>query len=195
LRVRQGNWEGLEELLDEGLTIAENSRDLQGVSIVRSALGELELLRGGPQQAAEHVDRAVITEGGPWVAPGIVRIYLEVGEEDRAEEMLTSLLKKCREGGLGHTLADALDVEALLRTRQGRSEEAEADFAEALELAHSMGWVFHEGRVRLDRGMMRAQRGDAEPARTDLQEARAIFTRLGARPYLERTEQALAELG
>jgi tetratricopeptide (TPR) repeat protein len=195
LRTRQGRWEGLEALLDEGLTIAEHSRDLQGVPMARSALGDLELLRGRPQQAFAHVDRAVVTEGAAWVGPGIVRVYLEVGEEDRAEEMLRSLLKQYREAGLRYMLADALGVEALLRTRQGRREEAEADFAEALELAHSMGWVFQEGRVRLDRGIMRAQCGDTEPARTDLQEARTIFTRLGARPYLERTEQAFAELG
>jgi Flp pilus assembly protein TadD len=82
-----------------------------------------------------------------------------------------------------------------LRARQGRREEAEADFAEALELAQAIGWVFQEGRVRLDRGMMRAQYGEAEPARTDLLEAHTVFTRLGSRPYLKRTEQELAELG
>ena len=194
LRVRQGWWEGLEELLEEALAIAEGARDVQGLSIARAALGDLALLQGRPQRAVERIAGAVVTDGAPWVEPTLARIYVEAGEEDRAEEILRSLLKKSRGAGLRYLLSEGLDVEGVLRTRQERWDEAEAAFTEALELARDMGWKLHEGRILLNRGTMWAQRGDHEPARTDLLEAEAVLARLGARPYLERAERVLGQL-
>jgi hypothetical protein len=53
---------------------------------------------------------------------------------------------------------------------------------------------YYEGRLLYRFGLVHAQRDAPEEARKHLEAARAIFHRLGARPYRERTEHALAKM-
>lgn len=57
-----------------------------------------------------------------------------------------------------------------------------------------MPYPFAHGCLLYERGMTQIQRGDCEGARERLLQALAIFQRLGARPGIKRTEQALATL-
>jgi hypothetical protein len=50
-----------------------------------------------------------------------------------------------------------------------------------------------EGRILYEWGRMYAAREAPQQAQERLEEALVIFRRLGARPYIERTEQALAD--
>lgn len=78
-----------------------------------------------------------------------------------------------------------------LRARQARWAEAESLLTEAASLAHPMPYPFGEARSLYEWGRILAGQGKAERARERLEQALAIFTRLGARRHIERTKQAL----
>ena len=91
-------------------------------------------------------------------------------------------------------LIDALRVQGMVRARQGRWEEADAAFEEGATLARAMEYPHAEARILAEQGLSRAQRGETQQGSEKLQHARTIFARLGAHPYLERTERALSTL-
>ena len=59
--------------------------------------------------------------------------------------------------------------------------------------AHASPYI--EGQALYAWGVMETARGDCEAARERLLAALPIFQRLGARPYMERTVQALQSMG
>ena len=67
-------------------------------------------------------------------------------------------------------------------------------FQEGLSEARRIGMPYYEARILYRLGVMHAKSGESETAQEALREAQAIFQRLGAMPYLERTERLLAEL-
>ena len=71
-------------------------------------------------------------------------------------------------------------VLGMVRTRQDRTDEAAESFREGLMLARSLPYPYAEARILAEMGM--------------LEEALAIFQRLGAIKDRERTEEALAAL-
>jgi exonuclease VII small subunit len=79
-------------------------------------------------------------------------------------------------------------------TQQDRWEEALRTLNEAVALGQSSHDPYAEALAHYERGMMHVRKGEGQQARGKLWEARTIFRRLGAQPYIERTEQALAEL-
>ena len=62
------------------------------------------------------------------------------------------------------------------------------------KLLEETPYPYTRGRVLHALGLMLAERGQLEGARAQLQEALEIFERLGARPSIERTAEALARL-
>jgi hypothetical protein len=89
-------------------------------------------------------------------------------------------------------LVEALEVQALIRLRQGRLSDAEEALQEGLQVARAMPYPYAEARLLQVDGQMRAERGAPDQAREQLAAALAIFRRLGARKDIERTEQLLA---
>jgi tetratricopeptide (TPR) repeat protein len=65
---------------------------------------------------------------------------------------------------------------------------------EALEIARARTDPNNEGRALHQLGLMLIGRGDIEEAQTRLEEALAIFRRLGARKEIERAEEARRQL-
>ena len=62
---------------------------------------------------------------------------------------------------------------------QGRFEEAERDYGEAIAIAQREGDQLLEARARNNRGLLNAHRGDGRGTDDDLHRAAAIFGRLG----------------
>jgi tetratricopeptide (TPR) repeat protein len=116
------------------------------------------------------------------------------GELERAESLIS-----------GHPETDTpltwvfpwpiwLAVKAQLRAAQGKWEEARADMEEALEFARERSLALGIAETAHAYGEMLAQRGEIDAARERFAEALSVFRRMGAQPYIERTERALAEL-
>ena len=112
----------------------------------------------------------------------------------RAEELADQAVRRGREQREQLVLADALRVQGMVLIRLGRHEEARQVLEEGLALAQGMPYPYAEARSLFQLGMMHVQQREAHQARSWLQEALAIFRRLGARVEIERTEALLATL-
>jgi hypothetical protein len=73
-----------------------------------------------------------------------------------------------------------------------RWAESEATFLDALTRVRRTRYVFYEAQALQWHGEMLAAHGEVDRARERLQEARAIYARVGAAPYLVQTDEALA---
>jgi Flp pilus assembly protein TadD len=121
--------------------------------------------------------------------------YLELDQEDEAEAVLTEGMARAQ--AQNHRLAQAelLRVQGMLRTRQGRWQEAWEVLEEAIELAQHMPDPHREAQARAVLGTLAARTGKDVEARDQLRESLAIFQRLGAHPYIRRVQRSLVQLG
>jgi hypothetical protein len=84
-------------------------------------------------------------------------------------------------------------VGARLAIRQRRWDDA-TELEAGLTLAREIGLPYVEALLLSEYGRLERVRGESDQARTRLEEALAIFRRLGAGPDVEQTERALAEI-
>jgi hypothetical protein len=84
---------------------------------------------------------------------------------------------------------------AIIADARGEHEAAAAGFADAAARWHDFGVPYEEAQALLGEGRCLMALGRAPEAAPVLQEARAIFARLGARPALAETEGLLGEMG
>jgi tetratricopeptide (TPR) repeat protein len=162
-------------------------------------LGKLELLEGHAEAARARIesvygDRRLQWESRTEVLPILGETYLALGDVDKAGEIAAESVALARDHEYMLALVGALDVQGTVRFVQGRWEEAEALFDEAVSLAHPMPYPYGEALVLYHWGLMHLERQDRDRAQDRLAAAQVIFRRLGARPDLERAEQALARL-
>jgi tetratricopeptide (TPR) repeat protein len=119
---------------------------------------------------------------------------LELEVIDRAEETAQRAHDIARERQQKLYLPGVLTVQGMILARQGRWEEAEQIFGQAVSLAQAMPYPYAEGRSHYEWGRMDLEQGDRQQARKHLEDANVIFQRLGAQKDIERTERALHEL-
>lgn len=91
-------------------------------------------------------------------------------------------------------MPELLRVQGMILARQVRWDEAKHAVEEAISLARVMPYPYAEGRALYEYGLMYGQHGEPEQARERLEQALAIFGRLGAKKDVERAEQAVAAL-
>jgi hypothetical protein len=117
-----------------------------------------------------------------------------MGEVAVADEVVRRAVARAHAASERLGLVDALWVQAMVATRQGRWAEAERTLEEGLALARRMPYPYAEGRLLHAYGQMHVAKGEPGPARQRLEAALAIFRRLGARKDAERVDQAMAGL-
>jgi tetratricopeptide (TPR) repeat protein/DNA-binding XRE family transcriptional regulator len=196
--VAAGRWEEADQLLTEALTLTDQCDDLQWRYLVLDALAELDLLRGHPQHALRRLEPIRQHPGGdpgaefPWTMLGWT--LLDLGRIDEAAAVAHRGLHPTN-GSLQRLYVPVwLELSGTVTGAQEQWEDASRELEEGLREARSMGMPYYEGRIRYRLGLVHARRGEPDEARTQLETALAIFRRLGALPFGERTERALAEL-
>jgi tetratricopeptide (TPR) repeat protein/DNA-binding CsgD family transcriptional regulator/transcriptional regulator with XRE-family HTH domain len=201
----EGDWERARKHLDEGIAIAEGSQrnsalwgNLQGAVRARA---ELDMLVGQPQEALLRLQAFFAT--ATWyrpdeaeanavsLLPTLASAHLQLGNEGRAQELLTCAISRANDDGSRLVLADLLRVQGVLLARRKRIGEAEERLQQAISMAASMPYPYLEARSLYELGRALAEAGRSEQARERLQSALSTFRRLGARKDIERTGQAL----
>jgi len=199
LDIAEGAWDEASRLLQQSIHIGERTGNLQARRWASGCLAELDVLEGRPAVALSRLipllDRPGLQE---WdvnpLLPRLAWAYLEAGAVEDARRLTMQTVERLRAQRSHIWLADALNAQGVIMARTGRGEEARSAFEEAVALCHAMPYPYAEVRVLYEYGRMHALRGEEEPACQRLEEALAISRRLRARPYIERTEQALAAL-
>jgi len=131
------------------------------------------------------------SHGGFWssdVLPQAVRIALKAGDRDLAERLAGSLAPPLQPLAEHATVA----AKALVTEARGEYEAAAAGFADAAARWHDFAAVYEEAHALLGQGRCLVALGRAPEAAPVLEQARAIFARLEARPALEETEALIA---
>ena len=116
----------------------------------------------------------------------------ELGDLDSVARRLEEFRQRRPADQLPFGVGQARRFEALLAARSGDSERAEERFRAAAEMLREISARFYLGVVLLEHGEWLAEGGTADEAEPLLAEAREIFERLGAAPWLERLD-AFAE--
>jgi CHAT domain-containing protein/tetratricopeptide (TPR) repeat protein len=94
----------------------------------------------------------------------------------------------------GLRLARAGMQRALILRRAGRDDDALAGYGQALAAFRRHGDAAWEGRVLINRGILRGYRGELSGARADLTKAEQIFRQLGLATVLAQTQHNLGFL-
>jgi predicted ATPase/class 3 adenylate cyclase len=179
----------------------EGSSDIQERTLYRA--GEAVMLRaeGKEQDALRAAEEALtaIEETGP--ANQTVKVAfaealdaaLALGERARAEELLVRVetLPPGRQPPLLHALA--LRFRARLAAAEGMRAEADSRFKAAASAFREFGIPFWLAVTLTERAEWLAEDDRADEAQRLLTEAREIFTRLAATPWLQRTEAVTLE--
>jgi tetratricopeptide (TPR) repeat protein/transcriptional regulator with XRE-family HTH domain len=199
LSLAEGQSSAALRCLDEALALAERSGDLQALRYAQSMLAERDLLEGRPESARVRLLPLLDRPGQEEVfvtlfLPLLAWAHLALGNIEEAVAMIEQSISRASAMNLRLALVDALRVQAMLATHQGRWPEAEAASEQALSLAREMRYPYAEVKVLYDSGLMSVQQGKPAQAREQFEAARAICGRLGERLYAEHVEQALAHL-
>jgi len=167
------------------------------------ALGVLELSLGAPEAAHRELGPLVeqLEEGGVR-EPGSMRLVfediealVELGRADEAEAHLDRIEAWARELDRTSALALADRCRGLLAASRGDLDGALASLEGALANHERVEVPFDRARTLLVLGATRRRVRMKRRARESLEQALAMFDRLGARLWAERTRSELARIG
>ena len=119
---------------------------------------------------------------------------IELGELDRAEEVINLLEERARAAGRTPLLAVAACSRGLLAAARQDFDSAVAALDDALAHHERDRVPFDLARTLIAVGQVRRRRGDRKAAREALERARGIFEELGAPLWFARTETELRRI-
>jgi DNA-binding CsgD family transcriptional regulator len=170
--------------------------------VASSAVGHLELAVGAPERVVtwlepvlEFVRRESIVEPGaiPFVVDQIEAL-IQLGRLDEAREQLEWHERNARRLERISALATCARCRGLLAAADGRVDEALAEYREALEWHAKVDLPLDRGRTLLALGVAQRRVKRRREARRTLEEALAIFERIGAVLWAERVRAELRRI-
>jgi DNA-binding CsgD family transcriptional regulator len=176
--------------------------DLSTASAASAALGHLALSLGAPEEAVAQLEPhvAFLHEEGirePGFArfvPDQVEALIELGRRDEAAEVLDWHEGNARRLERASVLASCLRCRGLLAAQEGKLDDALATFGEALEWHARIDLPLDRGRTLLALGAAQRRSKRRREARTTLEEAEAVFERIGATLWAERARAELKRI-
>jgi tetratricopeptide (TPR) repeat protein len=193
-----GEWLTAQRYLNEVIALSKRSGDVVSEWYAQALLAWQELWEERPQAAIARLEPyrgAAENAGWLFLIAVVAEAYAKVGDVPQAEATLATAVGR----SALHMLQPVsriwtLRTQGMILSRQQRWREAENTFAEAVSLGKRLHFPEAEAHAQHEFGLMHLDRGATAQAVERLEEARAIFRRLDARPYIERTERVLAKL-
>jgi tetratricopeptide (TPR) repeat protein len=115
-----------------------------------------------------------------------IEASFELGEFGRVEELVTSIEKLPPGERTASLDAQAARSRARLDAARGQDDEVDGGFRRAQALFREFGIAFYLGAAELEHAEWLASQGRHDEAEPLLAEAREIFERLEAKPWLDR---------
>jgi DNA-binding CsgD family transcriptional regulator len=169
----------------------------------RWVLGFLELSHGRPEAALPHLRSArELRESVGQAEPGLMRelpdlldALVAVGELREADAVAAPWEERARSLDRAWALAICARVRARVRAARGDLQGALVVFDEALAQHATAQDPFQHARTLLALGATQRRAKRRGAARTTLEEARALFERLGAPLWAEQARDELTRIG
>jgi predicted ATPase/class 3 adenylate cyclase len=178
----------------------EDSTDIQQRTCYRAAEAVVLRAEGKDREALAAADETLATllvarpsdQGVKIAFPQALEAALALGERGRAEQLLARI-EALPAGRLAPSLrAHATRFRARLAAEDGETRKAERGFAGATATFREYGMPFWLAVTLTEHGEWLVSEGRASDAEPMLAEARETFTRLEAKPWLDRVEVAFA---
>jgi DNA-binding CsgD family transcriptional regulator len=180
--------------------------EAEGIAIAQSGhgwvLGFIELSVGDPAAALVHLRRSYELRNTFMYEPGmrvelgdLLEALIATGELDEADAILETWEERAAALDRAWALAILARGRGLLLAARGDLEAAFASFKGALAEHARSNDPFHHARTLLALGRTQRRAKRRRAARTTLQEALAIFERLGASLWADQTRTELARIG
>jgi DNA-binding CsgD family transcriptional regulator len=147
----------------------------------RDAAGALRRVVG---EATEPLNRAELL-------PAYVEVMLAVGEVEQARSACVELDEIAERQGNDVLAATAAQAQGAVALAKGDTNAALVALRHAFDLWQELGAPYEEARTRVSVGLACRALRDEETATLELQAAREIFARLGARPGLAQVDLLL----
>jgi tetratricopeptide (TPR) repeat protein len=197
ISLAEGAWARASRYLEECERMLRPSTDRNAVGEVASVLAERDLLKGHPEAArarlAPLLGPAGLQEKSvTYLGLRLAWALLDLDEVQPAADMVAQVVTRTRDEHRRLFLVDALRVQARVFLRQDHLEQARSALDEGIALAHAIGYPYAEARLLHVYGLLHIRNGEPKLAHERLEEALAIFRRLGARKDIERVEHLIA---
>jgi class 3 adenylate cyclase/tetratricopeptide (TPR) repeat protein len=220
LAVAEGDDDTADRFLTECLEVSGPTGDAQTFQGAEETLAQKDLLRNRPIEARERLESLLtgpeiernangriisagtplagyLTGHGTFHATGVLPLlawaYVATGDTAAADALSSAGIEQSEAVGLRLSLAEWIGLKGASLADRERWPEAEAAFEESLTLCRGIPYPYGEGRTLYELGRMWMSRGEPERARLTFESALNIFRRLGARPSIASTEEALSQ--
>jgi len=204
--LRLGEWDKAREELKWRLLANEHRRNFAAANACCITLGSLNLEQGNFPEAEKLLLRSleICQNGGNvvselWVLPVLSELYLKMGKPEKAADYVNrgfELLKPDQNWyGLPAPMYLARGMLAAARQDWGAAAES---FDKAIQINRQYQLPWDEAKTLYERGLMYLSRGrkaDREKAHEDLDEALAIFQKVGAKKDVEKVLRKKEMLG
>jgi tetratricopeptide (TPR) repeat protein len=204
--LRQGQWDRARDYLEGAIAVHQERNNLAAVDACSFALGSLSLEDGNFPKAEELLLKSleICRTGGNvlfelWVLPVLAELYLKMGQPDKATEYVDRGFELMKPDQHWYGLpAPMYLARGMLATSRKAWDTATESFDKAIEINRQYQLPWDEARTLYERGLMylaRGGQGDRDKAHKDLDEALAIFQKVGAKKDAEKVLRKKDMLG
>jgi tetratricopeptide (TPR) repeat protein len=192
----QGQWAEADECYQRSLASITGMGHPQSLFVVNLGLASINMERKAYARAEELFKKSWEIAGKGFgftyrmaaVKAHLGELYVRMDKLDQAEEEVTQAVELANQANAKSELAHAILVQGMIAAGREQVEKAEALYNQALNSFQELGDRFNQGRAAFEMGMMFHQSNnspaDQKKAAEFLQQARQIFTDLGAQANL-----------
>jgi len=206
LYFRLGEWDKAREYLEWALSASEDRRNFVAANACCITLGSLNLELGDYSKAEELLLKSlgICQKGGNivselWVLPVLAELYLKMGQPEKAAEYVDRGFELLKPDKNWYGLpAPMYLAKGMLATAQQNWRTAAESFDKAIQINRQYQLPWDEAKTLYERRLMYLSRGrkvDRDKAHEDLDEALAIFQKVGARKDVEKVLRNKERLG
>jgi DNA-binding CsgD family transcriptional regulator len=201
VHAHQGRFEAARAEIADALAAAASDGDTWTTSSVLPLAGLVELTTGNAAAAVQHLGRASELRDAMGMASprrhdqDLVDALLAVGDVAAAAEVVRAMETRAARFGRWSSLAIAARGRGLVAAAAGDLAGAAEALERALAAHERVPIPIDQARTLLAVGQVRRRRRERRVAKEAFDDALAIFERLGARPWTERTRAELARTG
>lgn len=196
---------------EENLEILRNSDNKRDLSVCLNNIGYFHLLKGEYDQSSQYLNEALTIIQTNLYDPdlndsevdgalrntfseNIALIYIHRGEYAKARALLEKILNDCEKNNDLRNKVKILHDIGMIDLEQGKTDQSEEHFLQALELAKSIGYVLRLAMILGDMGDLFLRLGQLEKAQKFINESIAVLEKNGNQEDIVKRWCQLSEL-